>query len=323
MNAAKLSDGLLPADQTIALLERIAQSVAPSDSTEVLRDLAASTAISWSRARNTIHKLVSYGFVEQGEGGKLRTRSRHESEWRNLIANEVVLELEQLLTERSAWSSLRYERSTGSILIDAMALPNTPDGMSVWIIEFGVAHREKVQDRHWGVSDSHISRLLDSAKNSNSHLRRQSKSAQRLAAELALQAEHGEEAEKWVLAFEKQRLDGHPLREQVRQISQDDVTAGFDILSFANEHSLQHDLFIEVKSHGRRKAFHWSRNEIATAEEFGDSYALYLVDRRKIENPEYTPQIILGPTAALFKQEGSGWVVEPTSYEHLWKGADE
>jgi hypothetical protein len=110
---------------------------------------------------------------------------------------------------------------------------------------------------------------------------------------------------------------GHPLRDQIRLVSKEDVAAGYDIASFATISSLQHDRFVEVKSHGETKLFHWSRNEIATAREFGEDYALYLVDRTKMMELAYEPHVIVGPTPEMFDRPGSGWRVEATSFEHV------
>src|SRR3546814_14278892 len=93
--------------------------------------------------------------------------------------------------------------------------------------------------------------------------------------------------------------------------------SGYDIVSFASVHSIRHNRFIEVKSHGERKVFHWSRNEIATAVEFGEDYALYLVDRDRCEQAGYSPHMITGPTPEMFALPDSGWRVEATSFEHV------
>ena len=78
---------------------------------------------------------------------------------------------------------------------------------------------------------------------------------------------------------------------------------------------LNHDRFIEVKSYSGPKHFHWSRREIEVAEELGEEYCLYLVDRERMSEPGYAPQIIQGPSMEVFQVDGSGWAVEATSYE--------
>ena len=71
-------------------------------------------------------------------------------------------------------------------------------------------------------------------------------------------------------------------------------------MSFSGPNTLHHDLFIEVKSYEGPKRFFWTRNEIATSEDLGESYSLYLIDRSQMHLDEYEPQIIPGPYAALF-----------------------
>ena len=317
MSTARLSDGLLPASATITLIQLLAERRLPAEREHLIRDVAAITPISWSRARNTIAKLSTYGLIRPSGAKEVTIGELAAKDWRALIAKQVALELTVCLTKANAWSCLRFETVTRTIRIDAMMLPTLLDGLGMWITEFGVAERSSIAARHWTIAAEHTRVFLAGVKSANQGLPRRAKSAEHLAAELERQAMHGEAAEKWVIEFERRRLRMHPLREQIRRISMDDVAAGYDILSFASPTSLQHDLFIEVKSHGATKLFHWTRNEIATAREFGESYALYLVDRNRCADPEYIPHIITGPSREMFSTSQSGWKVEATSYEHI------
>lgn len=317
MSDARPSDGLLPASATIALIELLTARSSPTATERLIRDLAALTPISWSRARNTIAKLVAYGVIRPAGANAVTIGTKAAPDWRIEIAQHVASELTISLTRSNAWSCLRLGHATGTMTIDAMLLPSLPDGLGMWITDFGVANRHSAATRLWAVAPDHRSVFLSGARDANQAVPRRSKSAERLAAELARQAEDGAAAEEWVVAFERQRLLGHPLKEQVRRVSMDDVAAGYDILSFTSTTSLRHDLFIEVKSHADRKAFHWSRNEIATAREFGDAYALYLIDRTRCAEDGYIPHIIMGPSPEMFASLDSGWRVEATSFEHI------
>jgi hypothetical protein len=317
MSVARPSDGLLPASTTIALIELLAARSSPTEAERLIRDLAAIAPISWSRARNTIAKLFAYGVIRSAGTGVVAIGAKVKLDWRAVIARQVASELTIALTRANAWSCLRLGHGNGTMTIDAMLLPSLPDGLGMWITDFGVAERPSIGARLWTVAADHRSAFLVGASNANHAVPRRSKSAERLAAELARQAEDGAAAEEWVRAFERQRLRGHPLQEQVRRISVDDVAAGYDILSFSTTASLRHDLFIEVKSYAGRKAFHWSRNEIATAQEFGEAYALYLVDRTRCVDDGYLPHIIMGPSPEMFALPDSGWRVEATSFEHI------
>lgn len=317
MSVARPSDGLLPASTTIALIELLGARPSPTEAERLIGDLAAIIPISWSRARNTIAKLLAYGVIQPAGASSVTIGAKGTSDWRAVIARQVASELTIALTRANAWSCLRLGHDSGTMTIDAMLLPSLPDGLGMWVTDFGVAERPSIAARLWTVAADHRSAFLVEASDANQTVPRRSKSAERLAAELARQAEDGAAAEEWVVAFERQRLRGHPLQEQVRRVSVDDVAAGYDILSFTSTASLRHDLFIEVKSHSGRKAFHWSRNEIATAREFGEAYALYLVDRTRCTDDGYAPQIILGPSPEMFALPDSGWRVEATSFEHI------
>jgi hypothetical protein len=238
-------------------------------------------------------------------------------DWREWIARRVAFDLASVLTRAGAWSCMKFDPDAGVMMIDAMTLPSMPDGLGMWVTDFGVANRTTVQTRFWTVAQEHSAIFLARVREANAHQAPRAKTAEHLAAELARQAEEGEAAELWVVEFERRRLRNHPLRDQIRRISIEDVSAGYDIVSFASLSSLQHDFFIEVKSHGTTKLFHWSRNEIATAREFREAYALYLVDRTRCSEPGYAPHVITAPSPEMFSPPDSGWQVEPTSFEHL------
>lgn len=120
----------------------------------------------------------------------------------------------------------------------------------------------------------------------------------------------GEKAELFVLSFEQKRLES-PLNEQVKRISEIDVSAGYDIVSFDSKESEEPDRFIEVKAVSC-KGFYWSNNEYEVAKLKGDSYYLYLVELSQIKKTNYIPVIIKNPAVNIMKSED--WFVEPQSY---------
>jgi hypothetical protein len=103
---------------------------------------------------------------------------------------------------------------------------------------------------------------------------------------------NGEEAEKFVLNFEKVRLNNKIGIDWVAEYS---IAEGYDIASFKNAESKVNDLFIEVKSFEGNPYFYWSRNEIDISRIKCKSYYLYLVDRRKIKDEKYIPIMIENP----------------------------
>jgi len=111
---------------------------------------------------------------------------------------------------------------------------------------------------------------------------------------------YGEEAEKFVLKFEFERLNGNKLIDWVAEYS---VAEGYDIASFNEEASPNNDRFIEVKSYNGQPYFFWSRNEIDIARIKKDEYYLYLVDRDRMNHIEYEPIIIQNPYKEVYNNE--------------------
>lgn len=99
--------------------------------------------------------------------------------------------------------------------------------------------------------------------------------------------------------------------EKVRRISEIDVAAGYDIVSFDSNQSLEPDRFIEVKAVSNA-GFYWSRNEYEIAKLKGDTYYLYLVDLNRIDEQDYSPQMIQNP--AVNVMDTDEWFVESQSY---------
>lgn len=123
---------------------------------------------------------------------------------------------------------------------------------------------------------------------------------------------HGEEAEIFVLSYEKRRLFSHPQLGKVEIISEYDVSAGYDIMSFEDISSVEINRFIEVKSFFETPSFHWSHNEIDVARLRRDKYFLYLVDRSEMKNINYEPIIIRDPYSSVMKNDT--WIKRADSF---------
>lgn len=141
-----------------------------------------------------------------------------------------------------------------------------------------------------------------------------------LKKQLEQQEIQGEAAEKYVVEYEKARLLNTVLAKNVKRISDIDVSAGYDVVSFETGSSIEYDRFIEVKSFMGKPHFHWSKNEIEVATIYGDKYYLCLVNAEKIAEHEYAPTIIRNPVKTVI--ESDGWLMQPTSYLVLPAGAD-
>jgi len=120
-------------------------------------------------------------------------------------------------------------------------------------------------------------------------------SLQKLLKNLDKQQEQGEKGEKFVINYENNRLKGHPRIKDIKQISQIDVCAGFDIVSFDNLNSDNLDRMIEVKTFEGTPHFYWSSNERKQAALIANHYYIYMVDYSKIKTVGYEPVIIQNP----------------------------
>ncbi len=122
---------------------------------------------------------------------------------------------------------------------------------------------------------------------------------------------HGEEAEKFVLAFEKKRLNEKDFIEWVAEYV---TNEGYDIASYDSEIDSEHNRFIEVKSYaGGRPYFYWSRNESLVAKRRRENYWLYLVNRDEIGNDDYVPLMLQDPYESVLKN--NKWIVEVEKYK--------
>lgn len=124
------------------------------------------------------------------------------------------------------------------------------------------------------------------------------------------QSRRGLEAEEFVLGLEKKRLP--ELAQKIKRISDFDVAAGYDIVSYENNGSEQYDRFIEVKCYMGSPHFFWSENESDVAKIKADKYILCLVDYLKIGEPGYQPEFIRNPYKTIF--DSYEWLVNASSY---------
>lgn len=114
---------------------------------------------------------------------------------------------------------------------------------------------------------------------------------------------YGEEAEQFVLVFESERLKNHYRVHTIQRVSDYDIAAGYDIVSYNDLSSTELDRFIEVKSYAGTPNFYWSRNEMDIARIKKDNYFLYLVDRSKMGEEKFVPEIIQNPFESVLRDD--------------------
>ena len=124
------------------------------------------------------------------------------------------------------------------------------------------------------------------------------------------QSKCGLEAEEFVLDLEKKRLP--ELAQKIKRISDFDVAAGYDIVSYENSGTEHYDRFIEVKCYMGSPHFFWSENESDIARIKANKYILCLVDYSRIGEPGYQPEFIRNPYETIF--DSGDWLVNTSSY---------
>lgn len=124
---------------------------------------------------------------------------------------------------------------------------------------------------------------------------------------------YGEEAEKFVLKFETERLEN---KKKVDWVAEYVVNEGYDIASYNKIQDEQPNRFIEVKSYDGPKAyFYWSRNEYQVAKLKGNNYWLYLVNRSKLKTEGYEPEKYQDPFNTILGDHNIDWIEEVDKYK--------
>lgn len=155
------------------------------------------------------------------------------------------------------------------------------------------------------VAGSYESDLTEHLRN-----RRKKITLEQLLKQQEEQSRRGLEAEEFVLGLEKKRLP--ELAQKIKRISDFDVAAGYDIVSYENNETEHYDRFIEVKCYMGSPHFFWSENESDVARIKADKYILCLVDYLRMGEIGYQPEFIRNPYETLFC--GDEWLVNSSSY---------
>lgn len=141
--------------------------------------------------------------------------------------------------------------------------------------------------------------------------RRKKTTLEQLLKQQEEQSKRGREAEEFILRLEKERLPNKSKR--IKRISDFDVAAGYDIVSFADTESTSYDRFVEVKCYLGNPHFFWSENESDVAKIKGDKYVLCLVDYSRINEPDYVPDYFRDPYKTILENES--WLVTTSSFK--------
>ena len=132
----------------------------------------------------------------------------------------------------------------------------------------------------------------------------------------------GLQAELAIIKYEQNRLKDYPhLQNKIEHVSQDYVSAGYDILSYdiqdENRSKRRH---IEVKAVSLHSyEFYISRNEIETARRFCDTYYLYLLPVLGDNKFDFDRMLIVQDPYDKLIQNENDWIKEIESYKFIKK----
>jgi hypothetical protein len=197
----------------------------------------------------------------------------------------------------------RFDAEKGHLAIKRSAFPLEYAAIRNFLILAGAL--DKASDSEICISSDYESDWTQQLRE-----RRKKYTLEQLLNQQEEQSKRGLEAEEFVLGLERQRIPD--LAQRIKRISDFDVTAGYDIVSFENSSSDHYDRFIEVKSYIDSPRFFWSENEVDVAKLLRNKYVLCLVNYGKIKEPGYMPDFIVDPYEVIFK--GGGWLTSASSY---------
>lgn len=201
-------------------------------------------------------------------------------------------------------NTLVFDTENGHLSIKRSAFPLSYAAVRNFLILVGALQREK--NGEIGIADYYEDAFAKDLKG-----RKKKLTLEQLLKQREEQSKQGLEAEEFVLELERNRLPRKA--HKIKRISDFDVSAGYDIVSYNSESSDKYDRFVEVKCYLGRPHFYWSENECDTAKQKGDKYVLCLVDYTRIGEQGYHPQYIQNPYYVIFSD--NNWLVNTSLYK--------
>ena len=196
-----------------------------------------------------------------------------------------------------------FDAEKGHLTIKRSAFPLAYAAIRNFLIMAGALNKE--ENGEIGVTGDYESNWTEQL-----HNRRKKFTLEQLLKQQEDQSKRGLEAEEFVLELEKKRLP--KMAQKIKRISDFDVAAGYDIVSYDSYETEHYDRFIEVKCYIGFPHFFWSENESDVARIKADKYLLCLVDYARIGEPGYQPEFIRNPYETIFN--GEEWLVNAASY---------
>lgn len=228
------------------------------------------------------------------------SEQKNEAKINQLVALSINRLVEDGIFDKDATG---FDAEKGHLTIKRSAFPLAYAAIRNFLTMVGALSKE--ENGEIGVTGDYESNWTEQL-----HNRRKKFTLEQLLKQQEDQNKRGLEAEEFVLEFEKKRLP--EMAQKIKRISDFDVAAGYDIVSYESSGTEHYDRFIEVKCYIGTPHFFWSENESDIARIKADKYLLCLVDYKRIKEPGYQPEFIRNPYEAIFN--GEEWLVNTASY---------
>lgn len=316
MSAVRLSEPLLSKASLEVLLELLKNYRGPYPLAQLVTDFSSFRHSDRQRLSATLEVLHTIGVLDRTDERGLAYAIGSVWPADRSVATAVMKWANQSDAILGFIDAVQPTAETKRLLLDTQLVPWRMNGLRHFMRELGIFEREAITNRYWSIASEYSDQFLTAARKLNL-ARPASRVMDRAALDeiLARKDQVGDEAEEWVLRRETLRLSNHPLTSQIRRLSQTDVAAGFDIISFSSSATLRHDRFIEVKSYSNAPHFFWTSNEIDAAKALGERYVLVLVDRARMVDGQYSPVEITGPFSYFFETDRDDWDRASAVYE--------
>lgn len=316
MSAARLSEGLLSATETIRLLSMIDGERKAVELSAIMRTLVSASP---PRTANTLLLLSELNAVlVTDEKYHCAPRFADTPGAERSLRSAFLRYYGSLMDSANVGSTFQVRPETGELWADSLQLPFRDRGYPLLLLQLGLAARTSVNDRLWLLDAEAADYFMDLVGELNAdYMKSGLFSLDKLKALKRSQEEAGKKGEEFALAFERRRLARHRHVSSVRSISEENASAGFDILSFDHANDLLHNRFVEVKSFDAEFSFYWSETERACAEALRNRYWLYLVDRSRISEQGYVPDMVRDPYSYFVEHLPDGWTKVETSLKFV------
>lgn len=252
--------------------------------------------------------LEYLGYLEQESGMVIATDKFDElrMESGEEIIKKFVRDCIVKLTEEGLFDfdNTSFDSENGHLSIKRSAFPLAYAAIRNFLTVAGALEKETN-------GEISISESYESDFSSQLRYRKEKFTVEQLMKQQAEQSKRGLEAEEFVLKIERARLPQKAYK--IKRISDFDVSAGYDIVSFEEFNSIIYDRFIEVKCYIGKPHFYWSENETDVARIKGEKYVLCLVDYTRINEPGYEPEYIVNPYEEIFQDDT--WLVSTATYK--------